>query len=201
MSFDFCSHISKESIVVEAAELIPKHILAYASNLNRDDWPPDLKILQDMFDSIPHTVFDFFETLLKDQSHGTSERVNRLIRSYSCDMIHGVTLGKVITLKYYLLGLGCHNMSGQKLLTKILWLLGHAVSAVSDDTVNSSETALADLSQLQAESGTSSGLLPTTGESYVFTYFWADNFNKKVESDSVRMIDSTHMIKFHEITD
>ena len=35
----------------------------------------------------------------------------------------------------------------------------------------------------------------------VFTYFWADNFNKKIESENIAMIDSTHMIKFQEKTD
>ena len=69
------------------------------------------------------------------------------------------------------------------------------------DTVNSAETALGELSQLPAESGTSNGLQPRTGKSYVFSYYWADNFNKKVESDTVGMIDSTHMIKFQEETD
>ena len=122
-STSFKESYNKRSIVTEAAHILRRDILAYASNLNTCNWPPDLKILQDMFDGIPCTVFDFFKTLLKDQSHGTSERVKRLIRSYSCDLIHGVTLGKVITLKHYLLGMGFHNISGQKLLTKILWLV------------------------------------------------------------------------------
>ena len=33
----------------------------------------------------------------------------------------------------------------------------------------------------------------------VFTYFWANNFNKKVDSEKgTNMIDSTHLIKFRE---
>ena len=147
----------KQSIVTEAAKILREDILQYAENINTDHWPPNLALLKDLFESIPATVFDFLETLLKEPAHGLSECVKRLIKSYACDMVHGVTLGKVVTLKHYLLGLGFHNMSGQKLLIKILSLFGHTVSY---DTVTMAETSLAEISQLQSESGTSSGLQP-----------------------------------------
>ena len=135
------------------------------------------------------------ETLLKDPAHGSSERIQRLIRSFSCDLVHGVTAGKILTLKHYLVGLGFHNMGGQKLLVQILNLLGHSVSY---DTIRNSETALAELNQLQSEMGASCGLYPKSNDGFVHTYFWADNFNKKVEGKNTSMIDSTHMIKFQE---
>ena len=51
---------------------------------------------------------------------------------------------------------------------------------------------------MQASLDSSSGLQPIAADGFVHTYFWADNFNKKVESDKIGMVDSTHMIKFQE---
>ena len=49
------------------------------------------------------------------------------------------------------------------------------------------------------DEGTSPGLRPLTADDLVFTYFWAANFNKKVDSEKgTKMIDSTHLIKFQE---
>ena len=187
----------RKAIVTEAAKIMRTDILEYANEWKTtvDEWPPTLTVLKALFRAIPETVVEFLETLLKDPAHGTSDRIQRLVRSYSCDLIHGVTAGKLLTLKHYLIGLGLHNMGGQKLLVKILSLLGHSVPY---DTVVSAETALAELSQLKAETGMSSGLQPTSNDGFVYTYFWADNFNKKVESEHTSMIDSTHMIKFQE---
>ena len=47
----------------------------------------------------------------------------------------------------------------------------------------------------------SEGLKPTSENGMVFTYFWADNFNKKIENENIAMIDSTHKVKIQEKTD
>ena len=40
---------------------------------------------------------------------------------------------------------------------------------------------------------------PLTADDSVLTYFWADNFNKKVDSEKgTNMINCTHLIKFQE---
>lgn len=96
------------------------------------------------------------------------------------------------------MGLGLHNLIGQKLPIQILSRLGHSLSY---HTVTSIETAQAEASQLCYEEGTSEGLKPISENDFVFTYFWADNFNKKIESENIGMIDSTHMVKFQEKTD
>ena len=185
----------KKTIISTASRLVREDIIEYAKKSNVDNWPPNLTVLKSLFEAIPKSVIQFLETLLKDPAHGSSERIQRLIRSFSCDLVHGVTAGKILTLKHYLVGLGFHNMGGQKLLVQILNLLGHSVSY---DTIRSSETALAELNQLQSEMGASCGLYPKSNDGFVHTYFWADNFNKKVEGKNTSMIDSTHMIKFQE---
>ena len=61
------------------------------------------------------------------------------------------------------------------------------------------ETAEAEIARQLYDEGTSLGLRPLTADDSVFTYFWADNFNKKVDSEKeTNMIDSTHLIKFQE---
>ena len=40
--------------------------------------------------------------------------MKRLVEVYSSDLIHGVTRGKVITAKRFLLALGLHNLTGHK---------------------------------------------------------------------------------------
>ena len=47
---------------------------------------------------------------------------------------------------------------------------------------------------------TSPGLRPISEDDLVLTHFWADNFNKKLESDKGNndIINSTHIVKFEE---
>ena len=49
------------------------------------------------------------------------------MHSYGSDLIHGVTRGKVVTLKHFLIGLGLHNITGLKTPIKILSHLGHSI--------------------------------------------------------------------------
>ena len=106
------SSYEKDTIINKAAKILREDILAYASDVEEMQWPPSLTVLQNLYDTIPETVFNFLETLLKDPSHSSSDRVKRLMKSYACDMVNGVTVGKILTLKHYLLGLGFQNFSG-----------------------------------------------------------------------------------------
>ena len=69
---------------------------------------------------------------------------------------------------------------------------------MSYNTVCIVKTALAEVSELHASLEPSSGLQPIAAGGFVHTFFWADNFDKKVKSDKIWMMDSTHMIKFQE---
>ena len=118
-----------------------------------------------------------------------------MVTSFSQDLIHGISRGRVVTLKHLLLGFGLHNITGQKLPIQILANLGHSLNYKS---VCQIETAEAEIALQLYEEGTSPGLRPLTDD-LAFTYFWADNFNKKVDSEKgTNMIDSTHLIKFQE---
>ena len=49
------------------------------------------------------------------------------------------------------------------------------------------------------EEGRSPALKPLTEDEKVLTYFWADNFNKKIDGEKgTVMINLTHLIKFQE---
>ena len=77
-----------------------------------------------------------------------SEIVERLSLSYTRDLIHGVTRGKLITLKHFLVGMGLHSITGQKLPIQMLSRLGHSVDY---NTVCEIETAQAEIPLQNAE--------------------------------------------------
>ena len=52
--------------------------------------------------------------IVDEKDHPNRDTANRLIQSHSSDLIHGVTRGKTITAKHFLLALGLHNLTGQK---------------------------------------------------------------------------------------
>ena len=110
-----------------------------------------------------------------------------MIQSYASDLIYEVTRRNVITGKHFLLGLGLHNMTVQKKPVEINERLSHSIDY---KFVCEIETALAEAAQILA---TERGALP------VLTFFWADNFDMTVETQTgKRSIHSTHMVAFQE---
>ena len=67
---------------------------------------------------------------MKDKEHSAlrSSNIQRLIDSFAADMIHGVTRGKTITAKHFLLPLGLHNLTGSKKIVEINNRLGHCLN-------------------------------------------------------------------------
>ena len=126
------------------------------------------------------------------------ESTSRLIQSYSSDLVYGVTRGKVITAKHFLLGLGFHNITGQKKPVEINQRLGHSINY---KFVCEIETALAEAAQVLANEN---GALPvkfSSDNETVLTFFWADNFDMKVETQTGKgSIHSTHMVAFQELS-
>ena len=114
--------------------------------------------------------------LLKSTNHPNSEKVSRMVTSFSQDLIHGISRGRVITLKHFLLGLGLHNITGQKLPIQILANLGHSLNYQS---VCQIETAEAEIARQLYNKGTSPGLRSLTADDLVFTYFWATTLIRK----------------------
>ena len=188
--------LNDDTIVQKAAMIIRKDILD-DNKTSEQTWPPNLDELKEAENSIPQSTLNFLSHLLHnpDTRNKISEKMKCQIKSYAADLIHGVSQGKVITLKHFILGLGLHNMTGQKNTVKILNNLGHCINY---ETVCAIESSQAKIAQMMHNEGTSPGLLPASNDDYVFTYFWADNFNKKIERDKDGMINSTHMVKFQE---
>ena len=83
-------------------------------------WPPSVTDLERQEKDMPCSVEEFLETLQCSPDHPNQERARLLVQSYSNDLIFGVTRGKLITLKHFLLGLGLHNLTGQKVLVQFL---------------------------------------------------------------------------------
>ena len=96
-------------------------------------------------------------------------------------------------LKHFTLGVGLHNITGQQLP---IWILSHLGHCIDYKTVCQSETAETEVAHQLYQEGASPGLRPISEDDVVLTHFWADNFNKKLESDKGNdMINSTHFVK------
>ena len=124
------------------------------SLISKLSWPINLDELDSENRNPPEWVTSFLTQLLRNKDHPNSEALTRLIKSYTSDLIHGVTRGKVITTKHFLLGLGLHSITGQRLPIQILHRLGHCTDY---NFVCEIETAQAETAQTLA---TESGALP-----------------------------------------
>ena len=92
-------------------------------------WPPyidKLKIYSKPCDSL----MLFYKNLVssKDNKHRLSELCERAAYSFASDLMAAVTRDKMITAKEYLLGLGIHNITGQRKTADILNRLGHCLT-------------------------------------------------------------------------
>ena len=105
---------------------------------------------------------------VKAKDHDCSDTTRRLIDSYSSDLIRGVTRGRIITLKHFLISVGLHNLTGLKMPIRILSHLGHSIDY---NVVCEIETAEAELAMI------SLSLNEEPLEETFLTFWWADNFN------------------------
>ena len=76
--------------------------------------------------------------------HGTSLTAERLIDSFSQDIMCAVSKGELLTLKHASLGLGLHGLTGQKLPLQVPSRRGHSMTY---DQMCEAETAQAELVQ------------------------------------------------------
>ena len=125
----------------------------------------------------PKIVTNFYEMLLKHPNKGNvSPAVTRLINSYSWDMVHGVSRGKVITPKHFAFSTGIHALTGQRNAVQIAHGLG---AGMSFDRTMDVITAQAQKAQALSREGFSLPVQPTTPGTFVKTLFWVDNLDKK----------------------
>ena len=130
--------------IKRAALYLQESVLKFLEDVDPLPWPPTVESLASRERQYPELLELLFKELLspKGSHHLTAERVDRLIDSFSQDIMHAVSKGKYLTAKHASLGLGLHSMTGQKLPITILARLGHSITY---DTVNEIETAQAEL--------------------------------------------------------
>lgn len=184
-----------ENSIKNVASKIRTYILSYCSQIQEHQWPPTITTLNKEYGELPDSVKTFLTSLLYDgkKQIESLENIPRLVESFAADFIHSISQGKVITPKHYLIGLGVHNMTGQKLPIQILHKFGHCITYPK---VCEIETALAELSIHQSEGLNVLQLLPK-GEEVIPTFFWVDNFDIKIDRlGGSSMVNTTHLMAF-----
>ena len=94
--------------------------------------------------------------------------MSRLTDSFSQDLVHGITKGKVITEKYSLIGVRVHNFTGKKnvaeILSKFVYLLSYS-------TTSEILTAYAESNIEKSKSSSLFPLQPPYRDEIVLSYF------------------------------
>ena len=97
--------------------------------------------------------------------------------------------------KHFLLGQSLHNLTGSRKLVGIVQKLGHCTSY---NTVCEIETAQVKFVLEAAKRSNILKLRPLIKET-VFTYFWVDNFDIKIERmEGGGSINTTHLMAFQK---
>lgn len=188
----------KEPLIKNAARYLRQDIIEFCKKLPPMSWPPTLEeILSDTRAAPPSSVL-FLTSLLKNPKHAVTDRIRRLINSFSADFVYGVS-GE-ITGKHYLMGHGLHSLTGNKETVQIANRLGHSISY---DQVLDIETAQA-RKALQLMNSADKSILPLQPEYPTQTInivFWADNCNMKVDTEAGGgAVEITTIMAFQEET-
>ena len=110
----------------------------------------------------PSPVTSFVMCLLKTENYSQGSAVKLIVSSYSADLIHGVTSGRVLRAKHF------HNITGQKKPIQIINRLGHCMDY---NMVCETETAHAHANQQLSKVSGSVPLTPLTENHAVMTFF------------------------------
>ena len=140
------SIVDKEVCITKAAEYLREEILHFSEAIPEMDWPPNFDNLNSEERNPPHLVTVFLQKILKSNKHNvlSNSKVSRIVDSYAADLVHGVTRGKVMTSKHFVLAMGLHNITGSRKVVDIINKLGHCINY---DTTCEIETALAEKAQ------------------------------------------------------
>ena len=115
--------------------------------------------------------------------------------SFSGDLISSVTNGSILTAKQYLLAVGLYSITGMKQIIPIIHKMGHCMSYTKTYEV---ETAMAESTRPRPKWSNSLPLL-LMGHETLLIFFWADNFDHKVETQQGgKMVNTTHLMTFQE---
>ena len=142
-------------------------------------WPPHPDELDEQYVSTPDLLQIFLTTLLTGHkgSKATTTRTQKLVWSFSQDLMYGVTMGQMKTSKHILLPWAVKTLTGNVEIIKILNRLGHGVSY---STLEEIDTALC-LQKWDQQSGLGV-LLPTQTHVGVPTVLAYDNIDRQEET-------------------
>ena len=144
-------NFSEEAIVTKAADIIRINVLEKIKQSNELAWPPTVDQLQDASRDPSKLLEIFYQRLIVgDNHHILTEQKQRIVRTFSEDVMYTVSNWSFLTEKHCALGMGLHSLTGMKQPIVFLSKLGHCISY---DKVAEIETAQAELSlKLQNES-------------------------------------------------
>ena len=189
---------NKMSTVQAAANYIRGDILNKLESLPIIEWPPSMEQLSNPDHSPAESLCKFLETVIYLERHrkSPSENLVLLVNSFTQDMTSAVSRGKKIQYKQLILGQGLHNLTGSRKVINILHKLGHCISY---NTVCEIETAQAECALEAPKSNNILALKPILLDQTVFTHFWVDNFDIKVDRiGGGGSINTTYLMAFQE---
>ena len=114
--------LTNETSLRHASLVLRRMILDHTENSSPLPWPPTVESLEKRLASAPELLLRFFKAVLEPENthHVTSESTARLAESFAQDLMFAISKGTFLTLKHTPVGLGLHNMVGQKLPIIIL---------------------------------------------------------------------------------
>ena len=173
--------LNDDTALCHAANVLRRMIIEYTDGAESLPWPPTVESLEKRLASTPTLLIEFFRTLLAPEHshHVVAESTKRLAESLSQDLIFAITKGTFLTFKHTALGLGLHNMVGQKIPIVILSHLGQCIMY---HTVREIETAQAELSEQFSKNDMTLPIQPKDSGSYAPTIFWWDNFDRFIDT-------------------
>ena len=113
---------------MQAAECLHEDILDHAQSIPNLSWPPSIDDLSSDERKPPESLESFLPKLFTNKDHPNRDMANRLIQSYSLDLINGITSRKTITAKHFSFWAqtSYHNLTGQNVSIQIVnHLSGH----------------------------------------------------------------------------
>ena len=184
------------ALVKKAAVILREEVTKVINEAPTIPWPPTVESLKSAARNPPATLTLFYNHLLSasNSKHITSSTTDRLIDSFSQDVMHAVSHGDFVTLKHATIGLGLHSL--RKLPLVFLSRFPHSINY---GRICEIENAQAELAQHFQSMSLNLPLCPIDDDSKVTTTFWWDNFDRNVETASgAGSIQNTPGIAFQE---
>ena len=165
---------SESNTIKKAAVIIREAVKKTIDESEALPWPPTIESLRKDDRNAPDILKLFYENLISPASvhRGTSLTAERLIDSFSQDIMYAVSKGEFLTLKHASVGLGLYSLTGQKLPLQVLSRLGHSMTY---DQICEAETAQAELVQHLKSLSLPLPICPIDDKSKVLTTSWWDN--------------------------